>query len=69
MVSYRSGDMFAPKVDLTEALSYVEKEFADCIIEKRKPLTDGEAGLKVVSILEACEHSIRTGGANVKIQY
>jgi predicted dehydrogenase len=69
MVSYRSGDMFAPKVDLTEALSYVVKEFADCIIENRKPLTDGEAGLKVVSILEACEHSIRAGGANVKIQY
>ena len=69
LVSYRSGDMNAPNVDQTEALSLVVKEFADSIREGRPALTDGEAGLRVLSILEAADRSIRTDGANVRIVY
>lgn len=63
LVSYRTGDVWAPKLDATEALHYVVAEFLDSIRSDRKPLTDGEAGLRVVSILEAAQQSIKEGGA------
>src|SRR2546421_5447628 len=51
LVSYRTGDVWAPKLDSTEALRHIVAEFLDSIVSKRKPLTDGEAGLRVVRIL------------------
>ena len=62
LVSYRTGDVWAPKLDATEALNYVVAEFVDSIRQKRKPLTDGEAGLRVVRILEAAQQSIKEEG-------
>jgi predicted dehydrogenase len=67
LVSYRTGDVWVPKLDSTEALRYVCKEFLDAIREQRAPLTDGHAGLRVVRLLEAAEQSIREGGRPVKI--
>jgi len=69
LVSYRSGDMYAPRIDQTEALSLVVKEFADCIQEDRPALTDGETGLRVLRVLDAAERSIKADGANVRIDY
>lgn len=62
LISYRTGDVWAPKLDATEALRYVVAEFLDSIRNGRKPLTDGEAGLRVVRILEAAQQSIKQGG-------
>src|SRR3989440_1253081 len=62
LVSYRTGDVWAPKLDSTEALRHIVAEFLDSIVSKRKPLTDGEAGLRVVRILEAAQQSIKEGG-------
>ena len=62
LVSYRTGDVWAPKLDSTEALRHVVAEFLDSIVSKRKPLTDGEVGLRVVRILEAAQQSIKEGG-------
>jgi len=69
LVSYRSGDMHAPRVDRTEALALVVKEFADCILHKRPALTDGEAGLRVLRILEAADLSMKAGGSSAAINY
>jgi predicted dehydrogenase len=69
LISYRSGDMLAPRVDHTEALALVVKEFADSIQENRPALTDGEAGLRVLRVLDAAERSIKADGANVRIDY
>ena len=69
LVSYRSGDMYAPRIDQVEALSLMVKEFADCIQENRSALTDGEAGLRVLRILDAANRSIKADGANVRIDY
>ena len=68
LISYRSGDIYIPKIEDTEALLMVVEEFADCITEKRPSLTDGESGLRVLKILEAAERSIKADGANVRIQ-
>lgn len=67
LVQYRSGDMLAPKLDSTEALKLVSKEFLDSINENRKSLTDAESGLKVVKLLQASTESMKNKGKLVKI--
>jgi len=67
LVNYRLGDMWAPRLDQTEALSCMAAEFAAAIREVRPPLTDGRSGLNVVRILEAAEMSIKRRGREVKL--
>ena len=67
IIQYRIGDMYAPKIDQTEALKVLIDHMADCIIKKKQPVTDGESGLRVVRILEAADKSIKKGGAKVKL--
>ena len=62
LISYRTGDVWAPKLDATEALHYVVAEFLNSIRDARAPLTDGEAGLRVVRLLEAAQQSIKEEG-------
>ena len=62
LISYRTGDVWAPKLDATEALHYVVAEFLNSIRGARTPLTDGEAGLRVVRLLEAAQQSIKEEG-------
>ena len=67
LVSYRTGDVWAPKIDSTEALRYVVAEFLDAIRLGRKPLTDGAAGLRIVRLLSAAQRSIKNGGMAVNL--
>jgi predicted dehydrogenase len=67
-ISYRTGDMVAPALVEREALRTMMAEFAASITEKRPPLTDGRAGLRVLAVLEAASESLRTGGAFVPVQ-
>jgi predicted dehydrogenase len=67
LVQYRIGDMYSPKVNQTEALTVGVEEFINSILEKRKPLTNGEDGLKVVEILEAAEKSIKQKGVLIEL--
>src|SRR5947209_13138525 len=48
LVSYRSGDMWAPRVEETEALQLETRYFLDCVAEGKRPFNDGRAGLRVV---------------------
>ena len=66
-VNYRSGDMLAPQLDNSEALRVEAREFVECIQTGRRPLTDGEAGLRVVQTLEAAEKSIAQRGALIEL--
>ena len=67
LVSYRTGDMYAPKLDRREALTLVAREFADAIAERRTPLTGAAAGIRVVSLLEAAERSLRSEGSRIRM--
>jgi len=67
-VGYRSGDMWAPKTDVTEALRIGGDHFIDCVINKTKPETDGLLGLRVVELIEAATSSMRGRGETVYIQ-
>ena len=66
LVSYRTGDMWAPNLDLTEALRTECLHFADCVEKGVTPITGGEAGLEVVRVLEAVSRSIKDRGRPAK---
>jgi predicted dehydrogenase len=67
LVGYRTGDMWAPKLSLTEALRVEATHFLECIREGRPPLTDGHAGLRVISVLEAATQSLAQRGQPVEL--
>lgn len=67
LVSYRSGDMWAPRIDQMEALAVEAKYFAECVGTGKTPVNDGRAGLRVVRILEAANKSLAQGGAPVQL--
>jgi predicted dehydrogenase len=67
LVGYRTGDMWAPQLDITEALRVEALHFIHCIEKGERPLTDGEAGLRVVKVLEAATQSILERGRPVKL--
>jgi predicted dehydrogenase len=61
-VSYRSGDVWAPKVEQPEPLKVELEYFIDCIVNDRRPFNDGVAGLRVVRLLEAADRSLLKRG-------
>jgi predicted dehydrogenase len=62
LVSYRSGDVWAPRVEQTEALKVELDYFIDCVVNDRTPSNDGAAGLRVVKLLEAADQSLKERG-------
>ncbi|MBS3649415.1 Gfo/Idh/MocA family oxidoreductase [Pseudaminobacter sp. 19-2017] len=67
LVGYRTGDMWAPQLEASEALRVELQEFADCIEKGAAPTADGEAGLRVVHILEAATQSLAQRGRVVEL--
>jgi len=67
LVSYRMGDMWAPQIEQSEALRVELAYFGDCIKSSETPFNDGQAGLRVVRLLEAGECSIRKKGELVRL--
>lgn len=67
LVSYRSGDMWSPRVEQLEALKMEAAYFVDCIINDKTPFNDGIAGLHVVRMLEAADQSLRQKGKIIQL--
>jgi predicted dehydrogenase len=67
LVSYRSGDMWAPKVEQAEALKTEARYFIDCITRNERPFNDGCSGLRVVRLLEAAAQSLKDRGRPVTL--
>jgi predicted dehydrogenase len=67
LISYRTGDMYSPKIDGSEALLLEAKHFADCIANAKTPETDGASGLRVVQILEAASQSMKQRGGVIEL--
>jgi predicted dehydrogenase len=68
-VGYRSGDMWAPQLDITEALHVEGEHFLKCIEGSETAITDGHLGLRVVELIEAATSSMRGRGETVHIQH
>jgi predicted dehydrogenase len=67
LIGYRAGDMWAPRLEITEALHTEALHFIHCIRQGDRPITDGQAGLRVVRILEAATQSMKQQGQLVKL--
>jgi predicted dehydrogenase len=67
LVSYRTGDMWAPKVEQIEALKVEATYFIDCILNNKTPFNDGHAGLHVVRMLEAADQSLQQKGKIISL--
>ena len=67
-VGYRTGDMWAPKLDGTEALRLGGQHFVDCIANGKAPETNGHLGMRVVELVEAATSSMRGKGETVYIK-
>ena len=68
LVQYRIGDIWAPRLDTTEALRTEVSHFIDCVERGARPISDGAAGLRVVEMLEAASRSLLEGGRAVALE-
>ncbi len=67
MIGYRTGDVWSPRIEGQEPLQAMVLHFAECIRDGKMPLTDGQAGLRVVRILEAAQRSIKAQGGRITL--
>jgi len=67
LVGYRTGDVWLPHLEGGEPLQTMVRHFAECVGQGKTPLSDGEAGLRVVRILEAAQRSIKNQGARIPL--
>jgi len=67
LVGYRTGDVWTPQLDMTEALYTAAVHFLQCISTGDRPMTDGAAGLRVVKILEAATRSMTERGRIIEL--
>jgi predicted dehydrogenase len=67
LVSYRSGDMWAPQVEQIEALKAEADQFIDCVCKGNKAINDGHAGRRVVQMLQAASESVGKRGEAVRL--
>lgn len=55
---YRVGDIHSPRIDHIEALHNLASHFVTCIQEQKQPITDGNAGLRIIKLLTAAQESL-----------
>jgi UDP-2-acetamido-3-amino-2,3-dideoxy-glucuronate N-acetyltransferase len=55
----------AVPLDTVEPLRAECQHFLDCVSSRRAPVTDGNEGLRVLSLLDACQRSLLKGGTPV----
>jgi predicted dehydrogenase len=67
LISYRTGDMRAPRFDMTEALRVEVDHFLDCVQNGKRPITDARSGAEVVEILELATRSIAENGRPIEV--
>ena len=67
LVGYRAGDMWAPRVEVTEALRIEVAHFVESVERGSRPTTDGDSGLRVVRLVEAASQSMEARGRLIEI--
>lgn len=67
LIDYRTGDVWSPHVSREEPLASVAAQFVECLTTGGRPPSDGQAGLRVVRILDAAQRSMRAQGARIRL--
>lgn len=63
----RDGDIISPRIEVSEPLKNQCRHFLECIATRRRPRTDGLAGLEVVRVMSAINRSIEARGAPIAV--
>lgn len=67
-VGYRTGDVWAPKLEESEALRVGVEHFVQCIRKNKTSLTDGLLGLRVTEVIEAATSSMKARGETIHLR-
>lgn len=67
-LTYRTGDIVSPRVEVVEPLQLEFADFCEAIRSGREPRSDAQLGLDVVRIIEAVERSLEEGGAPIPVE-
>lgn len=65
--SIREGDILIPRVPTNEPLRAECDHFLDCIVNGRKPISDGRSGAAAVRVLSALDRSMADDGRKVAV--
>jgi predicted dehydrogenase len=68
LVEYRSGDMYSPRLEQTEALYNELAYFVDCLNHNKTPVNDGQSGLRIVNYLETASTSLKNNGKIIEVK-
>jgi predicted dehydrogenase len=66
-LTYRTGDILSPRVEVAEPLSLELQDFCSAIRSGSPLRSSSRVGLDVVRIVEAAEQSLAQGGARLKV--
>lgn len=66
-LTLRSGDIFVPRVDMTEPLKIEAQHFVDVIEGRAEAISSGYHGLEVVEVLERACQSIMQDGRPIEV--
>jgi predicted dehydrogenase len=66
-LTYRTGDIVSPQLDIAEPLYLEAQDFCAAIRSGTTPRSTRELGLEVVRIVEAVDVSLDQGGARVEV--
>jgi predicted dehydrogenase len=64
----RSGESRSPEIGSEEPLRLELAHFVECVREGSRPRSDGESGLRVVTVLGALQYSLEDGGTPVPLR-
>lgn len=66
--SIRDGDIISPRIEISEPLKNQGKHFLDCVTRGQQPLSDGQAGLEVVQVMQAIDRSVAQNGTPISLK-
>ena len=67
-LTYRTGDMVAPRIDAAEPLGLELQDFSRAILTGAAPRSNARLGLEIVKVLEAAQLSLRLHGQPVRVE-
>jgi len=60
--SLRFGGIVSPDLTDVEPLEVECQHFVECLLERKRPISDGHSGLRVVRVLDALQRSMNASG-------
>jgi predicted dehydrogenase len=67
-LTYRTGDMVAPRIEASEPLGLELADFANAILTGAEPRSNARLGLEIVRVVEAAEASLEARGRPIKVE-